>query len=128
MRQSGSPPRAVALLSGGLDSAVALAIARAEGFACHALTFDYGQRHRVELECARAVARALGAERHTVELGKQEEINDHAARYLNRLSDFLFVFARWVNHRADAPETQWVPVDRGARAEERKSGRKEGAG
>lgn len=78
------------------------------------------------LHVARTVARR--AERHTVELGKKEEINDHAARYLNRLSDFLFVFARWVNHRADAPETQWVPVDRGARAEERKSGRTEETG
>lgn len=63
------------------------------------------------LHVARTVARR--AERHTVELGKQEEVNDHAARYLNRLSDFLFVLARWVNHRADEPESVWVPVKRG---------------
>jgi cob(I)alamin adenosyltransferase len=75
------------------------------------------------LHVARTVARR--AERHTVELGKQEEVNDHAARYLNRLSDFLFVLARWVNHRVGAPEAKWVPVDKKARTEERKSGSKE---
>jgi cob(I)alamin adenosyltransferase len=63
------------------------------------------------LHIARTVARR--AERHTVELGKQEEVNDHAARYLNRLSDFLFVLARWVNHRVGAPEAKWIPVERG---------------
>jgi 7-cyano-7-deazaguanine synthase len=52
---------AVVLLSGGLDSTTTLAIARAEGFACHALAFRYGQRHVVELLHARDVARALGA-------------------------------------------------------------------
>jgi 7-cyano-7-deazaguanine synthase len=59
-------PRAVVLLSGGVDSSTALAIARADGFDCHALSFDYGQRHRRELEAARAVARALGAAEHRV--------------------------------------------------------------
>ena len=58
--------KAVCLLSGGLDSATCLALARREGFACHALSFDYGQRHRVELEAARKVAESLGAERHLV--------------------------------------------------------------
>jgi 7-cyano-7-deazaguanine synthase len=57
---------AVVLLSGGLDSATTLAIARREGFACHALTFDYGQRHRFELEAAARVAKALGAAEHRV--------------------------------------------------------------
>jgi 7-cyano-7-deazaguanine synthase len=56
--------RAVVLLSGGLDSATALAWAARQGFECHALTVDYGQRHRVELEAARRVARALGAADH----------------------------------------------------------------
>lgn len=56
--------RAVVLLSGGLDSATCLAVARAEGFECHALSFDYGQRHRRELEAAQVVARALGAVDH----------------------------------------------------------------
>jgi 7-cyano-7-deazaguanine synthase len=57
-------PAAVVLLSGGLDSAVALAIARAEGFACHCLSVDYGQRHRAELDAAARVARSLGAVAH----------------------------------------------------------------
>ena len=57
---------AVVLLSGGLDSATTAAIARAEGFTLFALSVDYGQRHRSELEAARRVARALGAERHVV--------------------------------------------------------------
>jgi 7-cyano-7-deazaguanine synthase len=56
--------RAIVLLSGGLDSATVLAIARAEGFACHALTVDYGQRHRAELLAAAAVAGRLGAVEH----------------------------------------------------------------
>jgi len=59
-------PKAVCLLSGGLDSAACLALARRDGFACYALTFDYGQRHRFELEAARRVAAALGAERHVL--------------------------------------------------------------
>jgi 7-cyano-7-deazaguanine synthase len=61
-----SQPKAVVLLSGGLDSATALAIARTEGFACHALSFAYGQRHAVELEAARRVAAALGAVEHKI--------------------------------------------------------------
>lgn len=58
--------RAVVLLSGGLDSATCLAWARARGFACETLAFDYGQRHRVELEAAARVAAALGAGGHRV--------------------------------------------------------------
>ena len=60
------PNRAVCLLSGGLDSATCLALARRDGFACYALSFDYGQRHKYELEAARRVAAALGAERHVM--------------------------------------------------------------
>ena len=59
-------PRAVVLLSGGLDSATALAIARADGFQAYALSFRYGQRHTIELEAARRVAEALGAVEHVV--------------------------------------------------------------
>jgi len=55
---------AVVLLSGGLDSATCLAWARTQGFACHTLAVDYGQRHRVELEAARRVSAALGAAEH----------------------------------------------------------------
>jgi 7-cyano-7-deazaguanine synthase len=57
-------PPAVVLLSGGLDSATCLAIARGEGFTCHAISVDYGQRHRHELQAANAVARQLGAASH----------------------------------------------------------------
>ena len=59
-----SNPAAVVLLSGGLDSAATLAIARSQGFACHAISFDYGQRHRVELDAARRVAAQLGVASH----------------------------------------------------------------
>jgi 7-cyano-7-deazaguanine synthase len=52
------------LVSGGLDSATVLALARKAGFACHALSFDYGQRHRAELKAAVRVAQALGAVQH----------------------------------------------------------------
>ena len=55
---------AVVLLSGGVDSATTLALARHNGFACHAITFDYGQRHRFELEAARRVAESMGVGRH----------------------------------------------------------------
>jgi 7-cyano-7-deazaguanine synthase len=58
--------RAVVLLSGGLDSTTCLAWARARGFECHALTVDYGQRHRAELDAARRVAAALSAASHRV--------------------------------------------------------------
>ena len=61
-----APKRAVCLLSGGLDSSTCLAVARRDGFGCYALTIDYGQRHRIELEAASRVARALGAARHLI--------------------------------------------------------------
>jgi len=57
---------AVVLLSGGLDSATALAMAREQGFLCHALSVDYGQRHCAELAAARRVARAGGAREHRI--------------------------------------------------------------
>jgi len=59
-------PRAVVLLSGGLDSMVVAGLARERGFEIFALTIDYGQRHRVELDAARAIARALEIDRHVV--------------------------------------------------------------
>lgn len=61
-----SRAKAVVLLSGGLDSAVALGVARDEGFECFALSVDYGQRHRVELDAARRVAASLGVTRHAI--------------------------------------------------------------
>ena len=61
---------AVVLLSGGLDSATCLAIARSQGFACYCLSFDYGQRHNAELKAAERVAKSLGAiEQRTLSLG-----------------------------------------------------------
>jgi 7-cyano-7-deazaguanine synthase len=68
---AGAGAHAVVLLSGGLDSATCLAIARDEGFVCHALSFDYGQRHALELDAARGLARAAGVEHvvATIDLG-----------------------------------------------------------
>jgi 7-cyano-7-deazaguanine synthase len=61
-----STNRAVILLSGGLDSATTLALAKNDGYACYCLSLDYGQRHRVELNAAVAVAQSLGAAQHRV--------------------------------------------------------------
>jgi 7-cyano-7-deazaguanine synthase len=58
--------RAVVLLSGGIDSSTTLAIASAEGYEAYALSFDYGQRHQIEMEAARLVAHSLGAQEHRV--------------------------------------------------------------
>jgi 7-cyano-7-deazaguanine synthase len=58
--------RAVCLLSGGLDSSTCLALARRQGYQCYALSFDYGQRHRVELQAAGRVAAALGTAAHRI--------------------------------------------------------------
>jgi 7-cyano-7-deazaguanine synthase len=58
--------KAIVLVSGGLDSATALAIARSEGYDCHALSFDYGQRHGVELEAARRVAQSMDVSDHRI--------------------------------------------------------------
>jgi 7-cyano-7-deazaguanine synthase len=59
-------PKAVVLLSGGIDSTTTLALARRDGFELYALSFDYGQRHAIELDAARRVARAFGVARHEV--------------------------------------------------------------
>jgi 7-cyano-7-deazaguanine synthase len=61
-----TPKRAIVLLSGGLDSSTVLAIARARGFECYALSVHYGQRHGAEIDAARRVAIALGAKEHRV--------------------------------------------------------------
>lgn len=58
--------KAVILLSGGLDSATVIAMAKAEGYACYSMSFDYGQRHRAELQAAERVARQLGVVEHKV--------------------------------------------------------------
>jgi 7-cyano-7-deazaguanine synthase len=64
--ESFSRPRAVVLLSGGLDSATSLAMAHDAGFECYCLSLDYGQRHRIELEAAARVAKAQGAREHRI--------------------------------------------------------------
>lgn len=61
-----SQKKAVVLVSGGLDSTTALAIARSEGYDCYTMSFDYGQRHRVELFAAERTAKAMGAVAHKV--------------------------------------------------------------
>ena len=58
--------KAVVLVSGGLDSATTLALAQEQGYACYAISFDYGQRHRCELEAASKVARTAGVVEHKV--------------------------------------------------------------
>jgi len=58
--------RAVCLLSGGLDSSTCLALARRDAYDCYALSFDYGQRHRIELDAAARVAATLGAKQHVI--------------------------------------------------------------
>lgn len=58
--------KAVILLSGGLDSATILAIAKSQGFECHALSFSYGQKHEIELESAKKVAKSQNVESHTI--------------------------------------------------------------
>lgn len=78
-----NPKSCVVLLSGGLDSATTLAIATREQFACHTLAFDYGQRHRHELDAAALVARSLNVASHRVVkiggLGTSGAASDHAA-------------------------------------------------
>ncbi len=69
---------AVILLSGGLDSATVLAVARRDGYACHALSFDYGQRHGAELAAARRIARHMGVESHKIVRLGMEEIGGSA--------------------------------------------------
>jgi len=73
--------KAVVLLSGGLDSATCLAIARSQGFACYCLSFDYGQRHRAELAAATRVAQALGA---AEQLGGAGDVGQRAAHDRDR--------------------------------------------
>ncbi|MGA7240261.1 MAG: 7-cyano-7-deazaguanine synthase QueC [Bryobacteraceae bacterium] len=61
-QEAATPKKAVCLLSGGLDSSTCLALARREGYACYALSFDYGQRHKQELAAAARIAEIFGAE------------------------------------------------------------------
>lgn len=58
--------KALVLLSGGIDSSTTLAIAKCEGYDCYALSFEYGQRHRVEVDSARRVAGHIGVKKHLI--------------------------------------------------------------
>ena len=97
-------PRAVVLLSGGMDSAVVLAEMRRSGFECHALSFDYGQRHRVELERAAEVARMLGAASH-----RTARIDLRAFGASALTADIAVPKDRDVAHAHDIPVT-YVPA------------------
>ena len=91
---------AVVLLSGGLDSSTVLAIAREQGFACHALSFRYGQRHLHELAAAEAVAGAQGVVRHVVATIDLREFGGSA----------LTADIEVPKHRSDAQMGQGIPV------------------
>jgi 7-cyano-7-deazaguanine synthase len=100
-----SPARkAVCLLSGGLDSSTCLALARREGYTCYALSFDYGQRHHVELEAAARVAETLGAARHLV---VKIDLRVFGGSALT--SDIAVPKGREPGHMADIPVT-YVPA------------------
>ena len=104
MSPSAARPAAVVLLSGGMDSAVVLAHLRHEGFDCHALSFDYGQRHRVELQRATEVAKALGAASHRV---ATIDLRIFGASALT--ADIAVPKGRDVEHAHDIPVT-YVPA------------------
>jgi 7-cyano-7-deazaguanine synthase len=72
------PEKAVILLSGGVDSTTILAMALAKSFSAHAISFDYGQRHRIELEAAEKVARTMGVEEHFIAKVNLDEIGASA--------------------------------------------------
>jgi 7-cyano-7-deazaguanine synthase len=97
--------KAICLLSGGLDSATCMALARRDGYACYALSFDYGQRHKVELEAAARVARSLGAERHqVVEIG----LDKFGGSALT--ADFAVPKARSLEAMSEAIPLTYVPA------------------
>ncbi len=89
---SNNRPKAVVLVSGGLDSTTVLAIAKSKGFDCYTLSFDYGQRHRVELQAANSLAKSMGVEAHkTVKLDLRtiggSALTDDAIEVPEHLSD-----------------------------------------
>jgi 7-cyano-7-deazaguanine synthase len=97
--------KAVCLLSGGLDSSTCLAIARREGYACYALSFDYGQRHRVELDAATRVAERLGVERHMILKIALDAFGGSALT-----SDLAVPKSRSVSEMADGIPVTYVPA------------------
>lgn len=71
-------PKAVIVFSGGLDSTTCLALAKSQGYLCHAITFDYGQRHRVELEAASRIAESMGITHHIIPIPTLNKIGGSA--------------------------------------------------
>ena len=102
MRPAGKSP-AVVLVSGGMDSAVTLAVARRRGHTCHGLTFDYGQRHRVELDMAAGVCHTLGTATHRVFRLRLDEFGGSA------LTDLAQVIPTHGAHQEGIPAT-YVPA------------------
>ena len=97
--------KAVALVSGGLDSATCLALAIRQGFECYALSFDYGQRHHVELEAAARVAKALGAARH---LGQRIDLRAFGGSALT--ADLAVPKLRTASEMGDGIPVTYVPA------------------
>ncbi len=97
--------KAVVLLSGGLDSATALAEAKAAGFECYALSFDYGQRHTVELDAARRVARATGVADHVISRIDLRRFGGSALT-----SDLDVPKGRELDHMAEGIPVTYVPA------------------
>jgi len=93
--------KAVCLLSGGIDSSTCLGVARREGFECYALSFDYGQRHRIELQAAARVAEFFGAREHRIIPVDLRAFGSSALT-----ADDLAV----PKHRSAAEMTQGIPV------------------
>ncbi len=97
--------KAVVLLSGGLDSATVLAEAKAAGFECYALSFDYGQRHTVELDAARRVARATGVADHVISRIDLRRFGGSALT-----SDLDVPKGRELDHMAEGIPITYVPA------------------
>lgn len=98
-------PKAVCLLSGGLDSSTCLAFAKREGYECYALTFDYGQRHKHELVAAERIADALGAEQHRLVRVVLDEFGGSALT-----SDIAVPKSRSIAEMAEGIPITYVPA------------------
>lgn len=95
--------KAIILVSGGLDSATCLALAKSQGFECYALSFDYGQRHRIELEAAKQIAKQLGVKAHQIIRCNLNELGGSA------LTDTQISVPQDALHSSEIPVT-YVPA------------------
>jgi len=98
-------PKAVCLLSGGLDSTTCLALARREGYSCYALSFDYGQRHKLELQAAARIAQHFAAERHLVTKISLDAFGGSALT-----ADIAVPKARSISQMSDGIPITYVPA------------------